>query len=53
VALKSDGTVVAWGAGGLGQSGFGHEGQTTVPAGLIGVVAIAAGERHTLALKLD
>jgi len=45
VALKSDGTVVAWGDNSVGQ--------TTVPAGLSGVVAIAAGGFHTVALKSD
>jgi hypothetical protein len=45
VALKQDGTVVAWGGN--------SEGQTTVPAGLSGVVAIAAGWSHTVALKQD
>ena len=44
VALKQDGTVVAWGGNGSGQ--------TTVPAGLSGVVAIAAGWGNTVALKL-
>jgi Regulator of chromosome condensation (RCC1) repeat/Putative Ig domain len=49
LALKDDGTVVAWGPnGGLG--GFDY-GQVTVPAGLSGVVAIAAGDLHSLALK--
>jgi alpha-tubulin suppressor-like RCC1 family protein len=43
LALKADGTVVAWGFLGLG----------TVPAGLSGVVAIAAGSGHSLALKAD
>src|SRR5206468_2678291 len=43
VALKRDGTAVAWGRN--------AEGQTTVPAGLSGVVAIAAGDRHTVILK--
>src|SRR5439155_23431120 len=42
VALKSDGTVAAWGDN--------SSGQTTVPAGLRGVTAIAAGEFHTVAL---
>ncbi len=43
VALKSDGSVVAW-----GKSSYG---QTTVPAGLSGVVAIAVGSSHSVALK--
>jgi len=43
VAVKSDGTVVAWGDNSYGQ--------TTVPAGLSGVIAVAAGGAHTLALK--
>jgi hypothetical protein len=43
--LKVDGTVVAWGYNGYGQS--------TVPAGLSGVKAIAAGGYHSLALKVD
>ncbi|HRI14795.1 MAG TPA: immunoglobulin domain-containing protein, partial [Verrucomicrobiota bacterium] len=45
VALKSDGTVMAW--------GWNRDGQTNVPAGLSGVTAIAAGELHTVALKSD
>jgi hypothetical protein len=40
LALKSDGTVVAWGDN--------DSGQATVPAGLSGVVAIAAGYEHSL-----
>jgi len=43
--LRQDGTVVAW--------GFNGSDQTNVPAGLSGVVAIAAGWAHTVALKLD
>ncbi|MEO7678350.1 MAG: hypothetical protein ABIV39_16455, partial [Verrucomicrobiota bacterium] len=42
VVLKNDGTVVAWGDNGAGQ--------TTVPTGLSGVTAIAAGGDHTVAL---
>ena len=45
LALKNDGTVVAWGENCYGQA--------TVPAGLSGVVAIAAGALHSLALKND
>jgi len=48
LALKSDGTVVAWGCGG----GFDF-GQCTVPADLTGVTAISAGYYHNLALKSD
>lgn len=45
VALKTDGTVVAWGDN--------WKGQTAVPVGLNDVRAIAAGEGHTVALKND
>ena len=45
VALRTNGTVVAW--------GFGLQGQTNVPAGLSNVTAIAAGDSHALALKED
>jgi len=45
VALKSDGTIMAW--------GYDYYGQTTVPAGLTGVTAVAAGAYHTAALKND
>ena len=43
--MKSDGTVVAWGNNDFGQ--------TDVPAGLTGVIAISAGSFHNLALKGD
>ena len=39
MALKSDGTVVAWGCGGVFDSG-----QCSVPSGLAGVTAIAGGD---------
>jgi alpha-tubulin suppressor-like RCC1 family protein len=42
LALKPDGTVVAWGAN--------DHGQTTVPASLTGIVAVATGYQHSLAL---
>ena len=44
VALKSDGTVVAWGVD--------NGGRTTVPPGLADVIMVAASY-HTLALKSD
>jgi alpha-tubulin suppressor-like RCC1 family protein len=41
--LKSDGTVVAWGSNGFGQ--------TTIPTGLGLVVAVAAGRGHSLFVR--
>ena len=58
LALKADGTVAAWGTGtnvvwvGPGYSTNAY-GQTSVPAGLSNVVAVAAGDYHNLALKAD
>jgi alpha-tubulin suppressor-like RCC1 family protein len=46
LALKDNGTVVAWGCG------FNY-GECSVPGGLSGVTAIAAGHFHSLALKND
>ena len=43
LALRSDGTVVAWGDN--------FYGQTNVPVGLTNVTAIAAGYSHSLALR--
>lgn len=45
LAIKADGTVVAWGSN--------SDGQTNVPANLSGVVQVAAGYDHSLALKAD
>ncbi|HUG10874.1 MAG TPA: immunoglobulin domain-containing protein, partial [Opitutaceae bacterium] len=45
VALKGDGTVVAWGDNGYGQA--------TVPAGLVDAVAVSAGSEFAIALKSD
>src|SRR6185436_9930746 len=51
LALKSDGTVRAWGLNDYGQLG---DGTTTVAvSGLTGVIAISAGYAHSLALKSD
>jgi alpha-tubulin suppressor-like RCC1 family protein len=48
LAVRGDGTVVAWGCG----DGWDF-GQCNVPSGLSGVTAVAAGLAHSLALKDD
>lgn len=45
LALRSNGTVVAWGSN--------SDGQTNVPETLTSVIAIAAGKGHSVALKAD
>ncbi|HWH67822.1 MAG TPA: M6 family metalloprotease domain-containing protein, partial [Candidatus Sulfotelmatobacter sp.] len=45
LALRGDGTVMAWGDN--------YDGQCAVPPTLNGVMGIAAGGYHSLALKLD
>ncbi|HWX20328.1 MAG TPA: choice-of-anchor tandem repeat GloVer-containing protein [Candidatus Binatia bacterium] len=45
LALRSDGSVAAW--------GYGNSGATDIPAGLGSVTAIAAGSYFSLALKTD
>ena len=55
-ALKADGTVWSWGAGGWGQIGDGQFLTRDAPvavSGLSGVVAIASATYHTLAVKSD
>ena len=56
LALKSDGTVWAWGHNDYGQLGDGSTTNRSTPVqvnGLTGVIALAAGEQHSLALKSD
>jgi alpha-tubulin suppressor-like RCC1 family protein len=56
LALKSDGTVWAWGNNGWGQLGNGKYGSSPTPVqvpGLSNVTAIASGDLHNLALKSD
>ena len=56
LALKSDGTVWAWGRNDWGQLGDGSMTNRLTPvpvSGLTGVVAIAGGGVHSLALKSD
>ncbi|MCC2668640.1 MAG: hypothetical protein K0Q72_1111 [Armatimonadetes bacterium] len=45
LALRADGTAVGWGEN--------SKGQATIPAGLSGVTALAAGFSHSMALKSD
>jgi alpha-tubulin suppressor-like RCC1 family protein len=56
LALKSDGTVWAWGFNGHGQLGDGTTETRAAPiqvSGLGGVVKIAAGDAHSVAVKGD
>jgi alpha-tubulin suppressor-like RCC1 family protein len=59
LALKSDGSLWAWGHGGDGELGYGIFAGATTPVQVSGmgpgsgVVAIAAGTSHSLALKGD
>lgn len=56
LALKTDGTVWAWGSNTYGQLGNGTETDSPVPvkvAGLNMITAIVAGEHHSLALRAD
>jgi alpha-tubulin suppressor-like RCC1 family protein len=57
LALKSDGTVWAWGYNRFGQLGMGISGadifNPVQVSGLSGIIAIAGGMNHSLALKSD
>ncbi|MHB1421144.1 MAG: RCC1 domain-containing protein, partial [Bacillota bacterium] len=56
LALKTDGTVWAWGLNGYGQLGDNTTTNRLAPvqvSGLTNVVAVAAGNSHSLALKSD
>jgi alpha-tubulin suppressor-like RCC1 family protein len=57
VALRSDGTVWTWGTQGCGVLGNGVVSNITltvpVNTGLTGVAGVAAGQRHSLAVKSD
>jgi alpha-tubulin suppressor-like RCC1 family protein len=56
VALKNDGTVLAWGSNSNGQLGNGTTTDSSTPvqvSNLTGITAIAAGFAHTVALKND
>jgi alpha-tubulin suppressor-like RCC1 family protein len=58
LALKSDGTVVAWGDNSSGQLGNGTATTGSLPVAVsglsrVGVAAIAAGRDHSLALRSD
>lgn len=53
LALRADGSVLAWGYGGFGQLGNGSNEASDVPVavtGLTGAKAISAGANHSLAL---
>lgn len=56
LALKSDGTVWAWGDNQYGELGVGSTQNSNVPiqvSGVTGAVAVAAGAYHSLALMSD
>ncbi|MGC4054265.1 MAG: hypothetical protein QM757_34705 [Paludibaculum sp.] len=56
LALKSDGTVWAWGSNTSGQLGNGTTTDSGVPmqvAGLTGITSIAAGQYHSVARRND
>jgi alpha-tubulin suppressor-like RCC1 family protein len=48
LALTSNGTVTAWGAGGAGQGVDPHFGQSEAPTNLSGIVVVAGGAKSQL-----
>ncbi|MCK5830683.1 MAG: hypothetical protein KAH20_10305 [Methylococcales bacterium] len=56
IALKVDGSVVAWGDNAQGQLGNGTNNDSSIPvavSGLSNVIGISAGYNHNLAVKSD
>ena len=56
LAVKSDGTVWAWGTNGFGELGNDSGTSSSLPVqvnGLSGVVSVAVGDYHSLSLNLD
>jgi alpha-tubulin suppressor-like RCC1 family protein len=60
LALKADGTVWAWGLNSSGQLGDNTTGDRSTPvqvgvgiAGFTNIIAVSAGDNHSLALKAD
>ncbi len=53
LALRSDSTVAAWGAGSASTGLNPHYGQALVPSALSNVIALAGGFYHSFALKND
>lgn len=54
LAVKTDGTVLAWGANDEGQIGNGRRNTVTAPVQVLtGAQAVAAGGWHSIALKSD
>ena len=53
-AIKTDGSLWAWGSNGMGQYGNGNYTDSRVPVHIMdGVVSVAAGCFHSLAIKSD
>ena len=53
LGLKTNGSIVAWGAGQPEQLGYPHYDQCNVPSPNTNFSAIAAGDYHNIVIKLD